>query len=294
MFEPPNLFTQQQQNNIYMRTAEPVPAFPNDSTQTLKGDATWGIGGGGGGAPVALSFGAINLAVSNTLYPKAYAISMAAPGNVDLYTVPVGRLALVIDCLITNPTGNTGAVTCMGAVKTGGLYHTFDFICNNMAAGNNGRSQSLAPFLLRAGESFAVNTNRAGCSVWASIIEFDATANINDARLFALNAGDNTLFTVPANKTIQLIGFPSALNLGQSGWVWYWNNTLAIRNINMHVVPSGGAPSNNNKINGVTVCNDLQMVQQQFYGGLSPGDFININTDSNIATQTAWVIYTQQ
>jgi hypothetical protein len=36
------------------------------------------------------------------------------------------------------------------------------------------------------------------------------------------------------------------------------------------------------------------MVQQTFYGGLNPGDFINVNVDAATATQTAYVIYTQQ
>jgi hypothetical protein len=275
-----------------------VPALGLDTTNNVlyvAGKTGWTSiqGGGGGGSTPALSFGGINLPVSNVLYPKAYSVSMVASGNVDLYTVPANRLALAQDVILTNPAGNTGSITCLAAVKVSGVYHTFDFISNALAVGSYGRSQGMAPFLLHAGETFAVNTDRAGGSVWASIIEFDATANINDARLFTLASGNNTVFTVPAGKTVQFIGFPSALNLVQSGWVWYWNATLAIRTVSVNVVPSGGSPAVANQISTGSIP-DKQMVQQQFYGGLGPGDFVNVTTDSAAATQTAWVIYTQQ
>lgn len=139
-----------------------------------------------------------------------------------------------------------------------------------------------------------MNTDRAGGSVWASIIEFDATANINDSRLFTLASGDNTIFTVPVGKTVQFIGFPSALNLPQTGWVWYWNATGGIRTISINAVPSGSSPSAANQIATASSISDRRMMQQQFYGGLNPGDFINVHTDSAATTQTAWVIYTQQ
>ncbi len=266
------------------------------NTLYIGNGASWQpvSGGGVGTGSTTLSFGAINIPISNPLYPKAYSISMASSGNNDLYTVPTNRLALVVDTLLTNPTGNTGTITCLAAAKVGGVYHTFDFISNALAVGSAGRSQSQAPFLLHAGETYAVNTDRAGGSVWASIIEFDATANINDARLFSLSAGNNTLFTVPVGKTVQFVGFPSALNLPQSGFVWYWNASLGIRTVSINAVPSGGSPSNANQIVAPSSIADKQMVQQQFYGGLNPGDFINVNTDAGTATQTAWVIYTQQ
>lgn len=247
---------------------------------------------GGGSGSTTLSFGSINIPITNPLYPKAYAINTAA-GDVDLYTVPTGRMALAVDMIVTNPTGAGGTLSCLSEVKVSGVYHTFDFICTVLAAGSFGRSQSMAPFLLRAGETLAVNANRLGGSVWASVIEFDATANISDARLFSLSAGTNTLFTVPVGKTVQFVGFPSALNLPQSGFIWYWNNSGGIRTVTMNAVPSGGSVTVNNEIQSST-SSPQQMIQQQFYGGLAPGDFINVSTDASTATQVAWVIYTTQ
>lgn len=247
----------------------------------------------GSGSGMNLSFGSVNIPITGVRFPKAYATNMGASGDNDLYTVPANKLALVVDVLLTNPTGNSGPITALAEAKVAGVYHTFDFISNALAVGNFGKSQSMAPFLLHAGETFAVNTDRAGGSVWASIIEFDATANINDARLFSLASGDNTVFTVPSGKTVQFVGYPSALNLPQGGWIWYWNASLGIRTIKANVVPSGSSPSVNNQIFGGSIP-DKQMMQQLCYGSLNPGDFININTDANTATQTAWVIYTLQ
>lgn len=268
------------------------PQFADSSGYKLS-DTGAACGSGGGGVNNTLSFGAVNIAITNPLYPKAYVMNAAA-GNVDLYTVPTGRLALAVDMIVTNPTGNSEAVTVLAEVKTGGVYHTFDFVANQIAVGSAGRSVSMAPFLLHAGESLSINTSAAGVTVWASVIEFDATANINDARLFSLSVGNNTIFTVPAGKTVQFIGFPAALSLIQSGWVWYWNNTGATRTVSLNVVPSGQSPAANNTIFAAAGISSQQMVQQQFYGSLAPGDFVSVNTDSAASAQMAWVIYTQQ
>lgn len=293
--------------NVESLALQPAPDAPPVGQLLVYADSTTGelttidssgvsralTGASGGGSSPCLSFGAVNIPISNPLYPSASAISMSS-GNTDLYTCPSSRLALCVDVILTNPTGNSNSITCLAEVKVSSTYHTFDFISNSLAAGSAGRSQSMAPFLLHAGESFSVNCDHSGGSAWASIIEFDSTANINDSRLFTLASGDNTVFTCPAGKTVQFVGFPSALNLPQTGWVWYWNASLGIRTVSMNAVPSGGSPAAANQIATASSISDKQMLQQQFYGGMHPGDFINVHTDSAAAAQTAWVIYTQQ
>jgi hypothetical protein len=245
----------------------------------------------GGGGPT-LSFGAINLSVSNVLYPKAYSINMGS-GNVDLYTVPANRMALWVDTVVTNPTGSGGAMTTLVQAKVSGTYHTFDFVSAGLAAGSYGRTAAQAPFLLLAGEIASVNLSTTGASVWPSIIEFDASANIARSVLFSLASGNNTVFTVPAGKTVQFVAFPSASSLPQVGTLWYWNNSGGTPTVSMNVVPNAGSPSLQNQIFTGSIANQ-QMAQQTFYGGLNPGDFINVNTSSATATQTAYVIYTLQ
>jgi len=242
----------------------------------------------------AMSFGPINIPLTNAKFPSAYAISSAS-GNVDLYTVPAGRNALVLETMFTNPIGNAGAVTTLAEFKdTAGTYHTFDFIANNVAAGAASHANSMAPFLLHAGEKFAVNNSASGMSVWAYVVEFDATVPIFDARLLSLSSGANTLFTVPAGKTVSLIGFPAALNLVEAPTIWYWNNSGGARTITVNIVPNAGSPANANAIFNAGSILNQQMSQVEFMATLNPGDFININTDAATATQTAWVIYTQK
>jgi hypothetical protein len=239
-----------------------------------------------------LWFGTICIPVSNLTFPAAYHISCAA-GDTDLYTCPAGKKALVIDVTFTNPTGNPTTVVCDAEVKVSGVYHKFDFVANTAAIGTYGSSNSLAPFLLGAGEIFAVNTNNSGLSVWPWILEFDDTAPIFDARLFSLSIGDNTLFTVPVGKKVAFCSMPGSFGTPSVGKAYYYNLSGGSRTVKINVVPSGGSPAVANAIQNGSVVNH-QMAQPQLYGGIAPGDFINVNTDAATATQTAWVIYTQQ
>lgn len=249
-------------------------------------------GGGGGSSNFVISMGAVSIPITNPKFPVAYSINTAA-GDTDLYTVPANRKALVIEVVFTNPTGNSSSVSCDAEVKIAGVYHRFDFATLGATAGTYGSVNSVAPFLLAAGETFAVNTDHAGLTVWPYIVEFDSSVPIFDARLLSLNAGNNTLFTVPANKTISFIAFPSSFNYPLQGHVWYYNLSGTNRTVQINAVPSGGTAGVGNAIFNATVT-QRQMAQPILYGGLAPGDFININTDANTATQMAWVIYVLQ
>jgi hypothetical protein len=251
-------------------------------------------GGGGGGTPISVPFGSVTVAISNPKYPAVSGLNMAS-GNVDLYTVPAGRLALAMNLLVTNPTGASGSLTAISEVKVSGSYHTFDIV-KNIAAGSS-TSPAQPPFLLHAGESFSLNNSIAGGSAWVAIIEFDNTANIADSRLFSLAAGANTLFTVPAGKTVSFIGFPSGFNQTGSGYTYYWNNSGATRTISYNIVPSGGSANINNQVfptNLVNTVTNQSLSSNTLFGNMAPGDFINLNTDAATAEQVAWVIYTQQ
>jgi hypothetical protein len=250
---------------------------------------------GSGGTSIAVPFGSVNVAVNNPKYPPVSSLNMAS-GNVDLYTVPAGRLALALNVIVTLPTGAAGPLTVLSEVKVSGSYHTFDFVANGVFSGQTA-SQEMVPFLLHAGESFSLNNSIAGGSAWAAIVEFDNTANIADSRLFSLSAGNNTLFTVPAGKTVTFMGFLTGFNQIGTGYVFYWNNSGATRTIFFNLVPSGGSPNNNNEVfptTGLPTVATLQQSSNTIFGNMAPGDFINLNTDAATTEQVAWVIYTQQ
>jgi len=249
-------------------------------------------GGGGGSSNSVISMGAVSVPITNPKFPVAYSINTPA-GDTDLYTVPANRKALVIEVVFTNPAGNSGSVSCDAEVKIAGVYHRFDFATLGATVGTYASINSVAPFLLAAGETFAVNTDHAGLTVWPYIVEFDSSVPIFDARLLSLNAGNNTLFTVPANKTISFIAFPSSFNYPLQGHVWYYNLSGTNRTVQINAVPSGGSPGVGNAIFNAAVT-QRQMAQPILYGGLAPGDFLNVNTDANTATQMAWVIYVLQ
>jgi len=248
--------------------------------------------GGAGSSNFVISMGTVSIPITNPRFPVAYSINTPL-GDTDLYTVPANKKALVIEVVFTNPTGNTGSVSCDAEVKVAGVYHRYDFATLGATVGTFGNINSVAPFLLAAGETFAVNTDHAGLSVWPYIVEFDSTVPIFDARLFSLNAGNNTVFTVPANKTVSFVAFPSAFNFPLQGHVWYYNLSGANRVVQINAVPSGGTPGVGNAIFNATVT-QRQMAQPVMYGGLAPGDFINVNVDANTSSQVAWVIYTTQ
>lgn len=242
------------------------------------------------GVNYTLFVGGVQVPVNNVKFPSCYGVNLSA-GNHDLYTVPSGKMALVIDVTSTVPAGNPTSVTGLSEAKISGTYHPFDFFALGQAAGHYGEQRSLAPFLLRAGEIFAVNTDHSGLTAWPFIVEFDSVANITDTRLLSLSSGNNTLFTMPGGKTVAFVGMPSGLDLPGAGRVWYYNGTLADRTIQANLVPASGSPSLNNAIfNGAVPSG--QMVQAVLYGGLAPGDTININTDSSASGQIAWIVYT--
>ncbi len=240
-----------------------------------------------------IAFGTVSIPVTNVKFPSAYGINLAA-GDVDLYAVPSGKKALVIDVTFTNPADNPeGNVACDAAVKIGGNYHRFDYAAVTAMPGTYGSTSALAPFLLKSGETFAVHTSASGLSVWPYIIEFDEAAQIYDARLMALRSGENTLFTLHENASISFVGMPAANPGPMRGRIWYYNLSGASRNVQINAVPRAAVPAPGNAIFNATV-SERQMAQPLLYGGLSAGDFINITTDNGAASQIAWAVYTTQ
>lgn len=262
-------------------------------TYVTPSGASGSSSGSSAGGPLSGWIGSLVAALSNVTFPKVYQLNLPT-GNNDIYTVPAGRMALVIDVVSSVLAAAPGAVTGLGELKLGpGSYAPYDFFAFSQAAGTKGNTRSLVPFLFFSGETFAINVNGTGMTVWPFIIEFDSTTLLQRALLTSLNIGANTIFTMPAGKTISLMGFPSALQAGGAGYIWYFNGTVSTPTVSMNIVPSGGSPAEANQIFSGAVANG-QMAQQPFYGGLGPGDFISVNTSISTSPQTAWITYVLQ
>jgi hypothetical protein len=241
----------------------------------------------GGGSSLSLNFGGVQIPLSNVTYPKAYAINLGT-GNTDLYTVPANRKAILVDIAFTSSV----AAVIDAEVKISGVYHSFDFVCRTGCNSAIGSENSVSPFLFGAGETLAVNSTLSGPSVWPYVIEFDSTAVIFDSRLFALGAGNNTLFTAPTGKTTMVMGFPANFQVStQLGHCYYYNESGGSRTVQINIVPSAGSPAANNAVFNSSVLNG-QTAQPLVMGGLAPGDFVNVNVDANTASQMAYLIYT--
>lgn len=154
----------------------------------------------------------------NTLFPLQNPtlvgdrVTLAAGDN-DLYTVPAGRKAVLLSCQLFNP--GAAAVKLNGQLKAGGVYYRTgaDVTDNPNGAG---LVQTAFP-VMEAGESFSVHANGAVTAFW-QVCEFDAATPLKSGRA-VLGVGNNTLYTVPAGKTANLVqsnsgGYLSAVSAG--------------------------------------------------------------------------------
>lgn len=239
-----------------------------------------------------LTFGTLGVPLTNAKVISTANSIGTASGDTDLYTVPSNKKALVIEVTYTVPTGNPSSVTCFAQFKSSGVYTKYDFVSNAGAAGTLGTTALLVPMLLLAGESFSVNCNNAGISLWPYIVEFDASVPLNVTRITSLNTGDNTILTL-LNNGIQFMSNVEGVAAGSplKGSLYYFNNTGLSRTIGWNLVPSGGSPGNSNQIGSGISVNSPGVSLRTYYGGLKTGDMISINTDANTAGQVAWVMY---
>lgn len=245
-----------------------------------------------GGTVNTITMGTLGLPVTNLKVISTANVINLASGTTDLYTCPIGKKALVIETTFTNPTGSGVTIQCFAQYKVNGVYTTYDFVSNAPAPGTIGNTSLLVPMLLNAGESFAVNANNPGLSLWSYILEFDSSANINVAKLATFSSGDNTLFTVSANG-LYLISNVEGVSAGSpfKGTIYYFNNSGISRTIGVNLVPAGGSTNVNNQIRSGTSVTSPSILITTFYGGLKQNDSISINTDSNASGQHAFIIY---
>lgn len=235
----------------------------------------------------------------NAKSPSAVTLNSIV-GNNDLYEVPVGKKALVYDYTATNSTA--GTINHYPQLKIGATYYR---IGTAVAEGSGGTGQGhnygmssirqSAPIVLNAGESFAVNTDAVGLSIWTHIIEFDASAPLSRATITNFVVGDNTLLTVSAGKTIVIgsQGFTSTNNpnANQNGIV-YFNNSGASRTMGgIYLVPNGSSAVNANRFAASNVVINPAGFTKFLAGNIASLASIVMNIDSNAAGQIAWCNY---
>lgn len=235
----------------------------------------------------ALSWGGIPL--RNPSFPSGF-VGNAGSGNVDLYTVPAGKRALVMGGTLYNTAGTN--TTYAFQVKISGTY--YPLFASGVQTATTGANSSPAidhiAYIYEAAEVISINTSQAGLNVWPVIITFDNTSGPKTVKLTTLASGDNTVYTVPANKTAIVLTpemYPSDNNLAAFN---YYNASGGTRTIIWYVVPSGGSKGSTNQIQASA--NVSTGAKNTFNSGkcsMNTGDFVVINTNAATATQMAWV-----
>lgn len=238
----------------------------------------------------AVGMGPYTAYMPNPTYPPAYVINSASTGDVDLYTVPANRRALLLGWVVSNP-GSSANIYL--ETKISASYYRLTNTASNQAWGvDEAIVTNSPPRVLNAGETASINTDTAGLSVWLHLVEFDATSPLRSVTLTSFSAGDNTLYTVPAGKSFEVLPFFGGIDLTVNGRsrLFYSNGTAGTRTLTVYAVPKGSVASANNAINiGTLVQSTKVNVDTAIYGSLAPGDFIDVNLGSAAAGQMAWM-----
>lgn len=162
-------------------------------------------------------------------------------GDNVLGTVPAGKRWFIRGAArSTNPGANS--ITYYGAIRVGGVTTRIS-AATVTAAGTRGSVAPLiiggtaAGIVLNEGESLIVNTSAAGLNIQVMVYEFDSGgASLCGARVMAVAAGNNTLYTCPEGKAAVATTAASITPV-----TWVYNSTGAAITYGLHLVPSGGA-----------------------------------------------------
>jgi hypothetical protein len=224
-----------------------------------------------------------SIGLTGVSYPSISGYNLPI-GDTDLYLVPAGKRALVINMSLLNI--SAGTISWFLQARIAGILHK---IRASVALGATfANTLILNFFIFEAGESIVINVATTnGLNVFPTLIIFDAANNPKRNLLSALNLGNNTVYTCPPNKTAIILGN----TLSDFGRANYINATGVNRTINWYLVPNGGLPGLTNQIStvGGSVIPNGSIVSIGIGASLNAGDFVVINTDSGAAGQLAFI-----
>jgi len=210
------------------------------------------------------------------------------------YTVPSNRRTLCSNMAAYN--SNT-AVNVYPEVKISGSYYGLNNQTSSGGAiGGNGYSAAVG-YIAEAGEAFAINSNTAnGTNASMNCIEFDNTSQLKSAKITTFINGDNTLFTCPntSGTTCEILNV--TMTTGTPA-INAWTGVSATYKVN--IVPCASYSGATCSSSGTVGTGNLFATPGATSGGakyiygadvtLGPGDFINLNSTTNSATQIGWV-----
>lgn len=207
-------------------------------------------------------------------------------GDNDIYTVPVGKRALINSAFGFNPT--VGAIVIVRKVKIGGIYFRLQAAAGTSIGANLNFSSSNT-YILEAGEAYAINTSALGLNAGVLVNEFeDSITFLRMIRVNDLPLGDTVLYTCPAGRKARVVDMNSITTQNVAAVPFMINDTAGSRVIQWFLVPSGLAIDATTRIQQQTVAAG-GLGNAAIATSLEAGDQIAINTDSGLAGQHAWL-----
>ncbi len=217
---------------------------------------------------------------------RAYA---AASGDVDLFTSPANKRTLISAAGVSNNT--LGTINWYAELKSGGNYYRLTtsaaLLTHAFAA------SSAIGIILEAGESISVHTDAIGLNIQIAAIQFANTSPLRTVKLLGAATGDNTLYTVPANKTASVLGVTMLAPANTSSIVYWVSDAGGSRLVLVCPTVSGDATActafGANMLGFFSVGASTRLASASASMSLATGDFILVDVDTGAATQIAWV-----
>lgn len=226
--------------------------------------------------PVALNNGVfIRIAGSNL-----------ATGDNDLYTVPANKRLVLGNMNGVNT--SAGNITFFAEVKSGSTYYRLSAGTTIATTASNAAFCSIA---LEAGDILAVNVaTTSGLNVNVMGMLMDSSVSLKTYRLLGLATGNNTLYTVPANKSAMILpnqtGVPFSPGSGVAPCVADSGGT---RTFTFYSFATGGSAASASQVTAGNAVSASGRTNVSIPLTLAAGDSIVVGVDTGAASQVAWV-----
>jgi len=219
----------------------------------------------------------------NAAFVRATLNNIAVTGDSDIYTVPAGKIAIVGRIRVYNNNGSLATV--YPTFKLSGTY--FRIVASPLIVSANSSTSATINRAAPAGTTIAVNTTLTGINVWIDVLLLNADCGFVPIALTSLAAGDNTIYTCPANKTAVLIDSNNLVPFGPNTLA-YTNQSGATRTIKVYQVNSGGSSSTSNLIMGSSTVTNNSCNTGALSSSMTSGDSLILNTDASTASQAVF------
>ncbi len=202
---------------------------------------------------------------------------ISTSGQNNLYTVPVGRRAL-ISAIYCN---SQGSVNATPTFSSSGTYYNGGGSQLSLTAGTPQNILQTVPLILDSGEILAVFLSGAvSVNCWPVIVEFASNSGVKSGKAVNMVSGNNLCYTCPSGKTACILD--RNLNFGGISATAFSIQSSTSSNY-FQYVPSGQSPgstfriTNNVSVSGTSTNFGVASSSASRAPSLGPGDAIWAN-----------------